>query len=609
MFRSFKRLLLGHPLKNSEEIHERLTKVKALAVFSSDALSSVAYATEEIMLALMLAGTAALPWSLPIAAAVVALVAIVATSYRQTIHAYPSGGGSYIVAKDNLGIYPGLVAGAALLIDYVLTVSVSIAAGVAALTSAMPSLFEYKVALGLLFITLITLANLRGVKESGSIFAVPTYVFIGSMFWLIGTGLVHSFSPSPSPSFAPANPAAAAGLPQVQGLTLFLILRAFASGCTALTGVEAISNGVPAFQPPESRNASTTLAWLAVILAAMFTGITFLAHRFGVVPVHGETVVSQVARVVFGRGFPYFLVQLSTTMILVLAANTSYADFPRLASLMARDGYLPRQLANRGDRLVFSNGILTLGILSALLLVIFQGDTHALIPLYAVGVFLSFTLSQGGMVRHWLRCPGARAHALVNGVGAVTTALVLVVILITKFARGAWVVTILIPLLVAVFRSIHRHYQEVSQELSLPEAAPLQPVKNTVIVPVAGINKPVAAALSYAKSMSDNVVAVYVALNAESGKKMKEEWERWGCPVPLLVLHSSYRSLLGPLLHLIDRVDRRNRDSVITVVIPEFVPHCWWHNLLHNQSALLIKGALLFRKGVVVTSIPYHLAH
>lgn len=523
-------------IKTSEEIHERLTRVKALAVFSSDALSSVAYATEEIMLALMLAGTAALSWSLPVAGAVVALVAIVATSYRQTIHAYPSGGGSYIVARDNLGIYPGLVAGAALLIDYVLTVAVSIAAGVAALTSAFPSLWEHKEGLGLFFIALITLANLRGVRESGTIFAVPTYVFIGSMFWLIGAGL-------------------------------------------------------------------------AVILATMFTGITYLAHRFGVVPVEGETVVSQVARLVFGRGFPYYLVQFSTTVILVLAANTSYADFPRLASLMARDGYLPRQLANRGDRLVYSNGILTLGILSSLLLVIFHGDTHALIPLYAVGVFLSFTLSQSGMVRHWLRCPGARAHAVVNGLGAATTAVVLVVVVITKFTRGAWVVTILIPLLVVVFRSIHRHYQGVSQEISLPELTPLQPVKNTVIVPVAGINKPVAAALSYAKSMSDNVIAVYVAVNAESGKKMKEEWERWGCHVPLLVLPSSYRSLLGPLLHFIDRVDRRNRGSVISVVIPEFVPRYWWHNLLHNQSALLIKGALLFRKGVVVTSIPYHLAH
>jgi amino acid transporter len=603
MSTDLRRFFLGRPLATAHAVHERLTKVKALAVFSSDALSSVAYATEEILLVLVLAGTAALHLSIPIAICIALLLLILTISYWQTIHAYPSGGGAYIVAKHNLGTYPSLMAGAALLIDYILTVAVSIASGVAAITSAFPLLHEHKVALAVGLIAMITLANLRGIRESSNIFALPTYLFIVGMFGLIGAGLIkynllgHGPAPMEDPPVA------------VQGLTTFLVLRAFASGCTALTGVEAISDGIPAFKKPESHNASITLIWMASILMVMFISITTLSHLFGIIPRQGETVVSQLARHVFGGGPLYYYIQAATAMILVLAANTSYADFPRLASFIARDRFLPRQLVNLGDRLVFSNGIITLGVLAGLLVIVFGGDTHALIPLYAVGVFLSFTLSQSGMVMHWHkeRSSGWLHRAAINGLGAVISCIVLGVFATVKFTQGAWIVVVLIPMLVLHFRHIHRHYEFVNARLTLGGFEKPEHIRHIVIVPVSDIHRGVVTALTYAKTICPDVRAVYVDLNVELARAMRERWKQWHSDIPLVVLESPYRSVMEPLLDYMDEVRRDENLDMVTVLLPEYVTPHWWQNLLHNQTALLIKGALLFKKGVIVISVPYHL--
>jgi amino acid transporter len=599
-----KRLIVGAPMPLAQARHERLSKTVALAVFSSDAMSSVAYATEEILLILVLAGTAAAHLTVPIALAIAGLLIVVSVSYQQTIHAYPSGGGSYIVARANLGPTAGLVAAGALLIDYVLTVSVSVAAGVAALTSAVPWLLTHRVLLGVVFIAAIAYANLRGVRESGRVFAVPTYLFIVTFSALVGTGLFRWLTGT-----LPAAAAASETVAATQTLTWFLVLRAFASGCTALTGVEAISNGVPAFKHPEARNAAITMGWMAAVLGTLFIGVSVLASALGITPLADETVVSQVARRLFGDGFFYFLIQGSTTLILVLAANTSFADFPRLNSLLARDRYAPRQFRTLGDRLVFSNGILILAGLAAALIVGFGGDTHALIPLYAVGVFISFTLSQAGMVRHWLTDGGAgwRWRLGVNGVGALVTGAVTVVIAVTKFTHGAWIVVLLIPLLVLGFRAIYRHYDTVAHELSLEHLVEEPPVNNTVLVLVGDLHMGVVKALRYAQSLSPSPKAVYVELDPSVTARLEERWSKGGCGVPLVVLASPYRSMLRPLLDYIGRIRERDTNSVVTIVIPEFVPRQWWQHLLHNQTALLVKGALLFRRGVVVVDVPFHL--
>jgi len=599
-----KRLIVGAPMPLAQARHERLSKTVALAVFSSDAMSSVAYATEEILLILVLAGTAAAHLTVPIALAIAGLLVVVSVSYQQTIHAYPSGGGSYIVARANLGPTAGLVAAGALLIDYVLTVSVSVAAGVAALTSAVPWLLTHRVLLGVVFTAAIAYANLRGVRESGRVFAVPTYLFIVTFSALVGTGLFRWLTGT-----LPAAAAASETVAATQTLTWFLVLRAFASGCTALTGVEAISNGVPAFKHPEARNAAITMGWMAAVLGTLFIGVSVLASALGITPLADETVVSQVARRLFGDGFFYFLIQGSTTLILVLAANTSFADFPRLNSLLARDRYAPRQFRTLGDRLVFSNGILILAGLAAALIVVFGGDTHALIPLYAVGVFISFTLSQAGMVRHWLTDGGAgwRWRLGVNGVGALVTGAVTVVIAVTKFTHGAWIVVLLIPLLVLGFRAIHRHYDTVAHELSLVHLVEEPPVNNTVLVLVGDLHMGVVKALRYAQSLSPSPKAVYVELDPSVTARLEERWSKGGCGVPLVVLASPYRSMLRPLLDYIGRIRERDTNSVVTIVIPEFVPRQWWQHLLHNQTALLVKGALLFRRGVVVVDVPFHL--
>ena len=598
-----KRVLVGPPMPLAQARHERLSKRVALAVFSSDALSSVAYATEEILLILVLAGTAALHYSVPIALAITALLAIVAISYQQTIHAYPSGGGSYIVARENLGAVPGLVAAAALLVDYVLTVSVSVAAGVAAVTSAMPHLAEHKVAIGVGCVAVIALANIRGVRESGRIFAVPTYFFIVSFGILLLEGFYRLATGS-----LPATPPP--DMPAMEALTWFLILRAFASGCTAMTGIEAISNGIPAFRPPESRNAAITLGWMAVILATMFVGLTVLADRLGVVPVETETVVSQIARRLHGTGVFYYMIQAATALILVLAANTSFADFPRLSSLLARDRYVPRQFANLGERLVFSNGIMVLGAMAAVLLVIFGGETHALIPLYAVGVFISFTLSQSGMVRHWMRDrrPGWRHRAIINGTGAMATGIVTVVIGATKFTHGAWIVVLVIPTLVATFMAMRRHYDDVAEELSLEGLAAPPELRHTVLIIVGDLHRGVVRAVQYAKTLAAPTVAVravFVETDPAKTAKLEEKWTRYGLGVPLVILNSPYRSLLRPLVEYLDALQTQGDDHMVTVVIPEFLPSKWWQHVLHNQTALLIKGTLLFRKNTVVVDVPY----
>ncbi|HLF49007.1 MAG TPA: APC family permease [Methylomirabilota bacterium] len=597
-----KRLLVGAPMPLAQARHERLSKSVALAVFSSDALSSVAYSTEEILLILVLAGAAAAHLTNPIALAIAGLLAIVAISYQQTIHAYPSGGGSYIVARANLGATPGLVAAAALLIDYVLTVAVSVAAGVAALTSAFPPLFTHRVALGIFFVAAIAFANLRGVRESGRLFAVPTYLFIVSFGVMVLVGLFRWLRGDLTPLPPHAEGATTA-------LTWFLVLRAFSAGCTALTGIEAISNGVPAFRPPEARNAAITMGWMAFILGALFISITLLASALAVTPAESETVVSQIARALFGDGLFYYLIQASTTLILVLAANTSFAGFPRLASLLSRDRYAPRQLRSVGDRLVFSNGIVILAILAAALIAVFQADTHALIPLYAVGVFISFTLSQAGMVRHWIADHGSgwRWRLLINGTGALVTGLVTVVIAATKFTHGAWIVVVLVPLIVLGFRAVQRHYDSVAAELSLERLGDEPPVENTVLVLVGDLHMGVVRALRYAQSLSASPKAVFVELDPGFTQRLEERWAKGGCGVPLVVLASPYRSMLGPLLGYIDLIQRQSAHSVVTVVIPEFVPRRWWQHLLHNQTALLVKGAMLFRRGVVVVDVPFHL--
>jgi amino acid transporter len=601
-----KRWLVGPPIPSHLAHHERLSRVTGLAVLSSDALSSVAYATEEILRVLILVGASALAFSSPIAIVIATILATVVFSYRQTIRAYPSGGGAYIVARENLGEMPALIAAASLLIDYVLTVAVSIAAGVAAITSAFPGTYPFRVAITLGCVLVLAVGNLRGIRESGRIFSVPTYFFVAGVAALCGLGAWHWATGTIVPVTVPD-----ALVPLGRPLTLLLLLTAFSNGCTAMTGVEAVSNGVPAFRPPEAKNAVATMGTMAVLAIGMFLSITLLAQAYHVVPSPTETVLSQLGRGISGgRSVLYFAVQAGTTLILVLAANTAYADFPRLASILARDRFLPRQFMNQGDRLAFSNGILGLSAFAAVLLIAFRGDTNALIPLYMIGVFVSFTLSQSGMVVHWwrLRSPRWRLSAVVNGVGAIVTGLVLVVVAVTKALEGAWIILILIPINVWLFRATKRHYDRVSAQLTLADWTPgAERTENLVVVPISGVHRAVVQALDYAKTLSPDVRAVYVSLNAATTDEIRKSWAEWGRGVPLVVLESPYRSLMEPLLEYLDNL-RMSRRAFITVVLPEFVPARWWHAVFHNQSALLIKGALLFTPNTVVTSVPFHLA-
>jgi amino acid transporter len=599
-----KRVLFGRPLASDRLEHERLNKKTALAVLSSDAISSVAYATEQTLLVLAVLGSAALSYVFSISVVIVALLLLVAISYRQTIFAYPAGGGSYTVAKDNLGTMPGLVAAAALLTDYILTVAVSISGGIAAITSAYPALVPHTVALGVAAIFVLALVNLRGVRESGAAFSVPTYVFIALMLLLIGTGILrvamgHESVPQPAPARVLSGPAGFA-------LT-FLILRAFAEGCVAMTGTEAISNGVGAFRKPSAQNAVATLSWMAAILAVFFLGTSYLAQHFAIMPVPGETMLSQLGHRVLGGGALYFALQYATFAILVLAANTAFADFPRLASILSRDSYMPHQFSARGDRLAFSNGIIALALVAMLLLWLFRGDTSALIPLYAIGVFVCFTLSQTGMVVHWLRlrAPGWRWKVAVNGLGAVATAVVSFVQVVTKFTAGAWIVALIIPLIITLLRKTQKHYAEFGKEVAYTGRAPLMFMHHTVIVPVNGITTPAAGALVYATTISEDVRAIYVEVDPETSKQLVAAWERWDIGVDLIVLPSPYRSVLKPLVEYVAGLNDRNEADLVTVVVPEIVPRRWWEHLLHNKTALFIRTAFLFRPNVVVTAVPF----
>jgi amino acid transporter len=613
-----KRVLVGRPLATTEQEHQRIPKTIALAVFSSDAISSTAYATEEILFVTAV-GASSLALGLdvlvPIALAVAVLLAIVVTSYRRTIYAYPGGGGSYVVSRENLGTNLSLVAGASILVDYILTVAVSISAGVAAVISipSFEGLREHRVLLCVAAIALVTLINLRGVKESGRIFAVPTYLYVGTLGLLVLYGLARSFFPD---VFGSVDQVAFdadrfEGARQAGGtLGVFLLLKGFSSGAVALTGIEAIADGVPTFRRPESRNAARTLMWMAFILGSLFFGTATLAHRLHPYPSEEQTVLAQMGEAVFGNGAVFLVLQFATAVILLLAANTAYADFPRLSSIIARDGFLPRQFASRGDRLVFSNGIVFLALAAAGLIVAFGGFTNALIPLYAVGVFTSFTLSQLGMVRYQRRATDGRwsPGAVVSGVGASVTLLVLVIVAVTKFTSGAWVPLLVIPAIILLFKGISRHYRSVRAGLSVPDDFRPRPMNHTVVVLVGSVHRGVLDALAYARSLNpQHLVAVTVVSDEEEQEHIEKVWTDRDIDVPLEIVYDPYREFTRPILRYIDEIDVRYDNDIVTVLIPEFVVKHWWGHLLHNQSALLLKGRLLFRKGTVVTSVPYHL--
>jgi len=607
----WKRKIVGTPLASADEQHQRLGIPVALAVFASDAISSTAYASEEILVVLVPAtGLAvALNQLIPISIIVMVLLVLVISSYRQTIHAYPSGGGSYVVSRENLGEKPALVAGASLLVDYILTVAVSVSAGVAAITSAFPALRPERVEICLAFIAIMTVANLRGLKESGRLFAGPTYVYVIFLALLIIIGLIRVATgdlEALPPNTESIQELTGGG--ELAGLTLLLFLRAFSSGAVALTGIEAISNGVPAFKKPESRHASITLILMGSILGSFFFGIAVLATRLKPTPSEGETLLSVLGRAVFsGETVPYYILQFATFAILILAANTAFADFPRVGSILAADGYLPVQLANRGDRLVFSNGILSLAAVASGLIVVFAGDTSKLIPLYAVGVFAGFTLSQIGMVRHHQRIKekGWKRNAVINGIGAVATFIVLMVVLISKFTIGAWIPAALIPIIVVVFLRIKRHYDKIRAAVRVEPGDMIPRHSHTVVILVGSVNLGVLKAVAYARSMNpDRLVAISVVTSAEEETELVDAWESFDLPVELRTVFSPYRDLTGPVMQMIDELDAERPDDVVTVVIPEFVVEHWWDQALHNQSALMIRSKLRQRPNTAILSVP-----
>jgi len=630
---SLKRLLLGRPLHTERAHEERLPVGLALPIFASDALSSTAYATEEIMAALLLAGAATqvqwagtstfglTPW---LSLGIVVLLAIVVTSYRQTLFAYPNGGAAYVVARENLGVIPAQAAGAALLVDYILTVAVSVSAGVAAIASLLKNyniqIYGYIVPICLGCVVFIAILNLRGIRESGFTFALPSYVFVGIMFSLIGYGMYRIFFTQAgiTPIHDQVQLAAARVGHGQEGhdlryFGLFLLLQSFASGCTALTGTETISTGITAFKEPAAKNAAKTMVLMATVLSILFLGLSYLAVQVNALPpnAHGysETVVSQVGRAVFGTGAFYLILQIATCTILILAANAAFAGFPRLSAIQARDGFLPRQLANIGDKLVFNNGILMLAVLSSLLIIVFHGNVHYLIPLYAVGVFLSFTLSQAGMVKRFLtlRPDGWRWRAAISAFGACCTCIVMFVFGIVKFAAGAWIVVFLIPTLIFIFTRINTHYRSVAKQLSLEGYRPSQGLRHHVLVLAPDIHRGVIPALQYARSISEDAKALHISIDPTREKRLRERFTRWSRGVPLVVLESPYRSLVDPVLEYIDRLQEQEPNSLITIVIPEFVPTGWWPKLLHGHAGLALAMRLHFKRGVVVINVPYHI--
>ncbi|MFM2105719.1 MAG: hypothetical protein RL338_751 [Chloroflexota bacterium] len=610
-----KRVLIGRPLASEEEIGERVPKTKALAIFSSDAISSSTYASEEILYILVAAGTAALVFSVPIAMAIAVLLLIVSTSYRQICYAYPSGGGAYAVAKANVSRTAALVAAAALLFDYMMTVAVSTAAGVAAVTSVFPELIPLRIELCLAALAILTVANLRGLRESGNIFALPTYLFVGGALALIAVGVGMILTGDPRASFpTPVLEPPPGGF---EAIGAILIVRAFAFGSVALTGTEAISNGVPAFKPPESRNAATTLTIMAVLLGVIFVGISLLAAAFGVVPSETETVISQVARAAFGESGPYFVFQAATALILLLAANTGFNGAPRLAQILAIDGYLPRQFSFRGDRLAYSWGIVILSVVAAIFIVLFGGSVTGLIPLYSVGIFASFTLSQAGMVRHWAgdRVGGWRWKLGVNLVGAAITGVVSVIITAAKFERGAWIVLVIVPIITAVMLFIHRQYGQQGAELAVPDDVEFAPPhrEQRVVIPVAGINRAVVQAVNFGRALGDDVRAVYVTDEAETADELRTRWERQFPDVTFVVVESPYRALVGPFVAYLDVLDQAwppDKEAPTTIVVlPEYVARRWWDRVLYNQTARRLKAALVGREHTVIADVPYRRTH
>ncbi len=623
--RSLDHWLIGRPLSTADAPHQTIGKAIGLAVFASDALSSTAYATQEILVILAAAGTVAFGYVFPISIAIVALLVIVALSYEQVIHAYPDGGGAYIVAHDNLGKFAALVAASSLLTDYILTVSVSISSGVAQIVSAYPALHEYRVPIAIMAVLFIMLINLRGVRESGAAIAVPSYFFIIMLYALVLTGVVRYFFGTLG---AVIDPPHLETLEPLAAITPFLILHAFSSGTAALTGIEAISNGITAFKEPRSKNAGITLIWMAAILSSLFIGISFLTGQVNAVPSEQETVISQLARTIFGgQGILYLAIIFATTVILILAANTAFAGFPRLGALMAKDGFLPRQLTYRGSRLVYSYGIVSLALIASLLIVIFQASVTRLIPLYAIGVFLSFTLAQFGMALRWWKSgklslgeelleAGSTLHyeknwltkMLANGFGAVCTAIVMVIFAITKFHDGAWVVLILIPALVVMFQQVNRHYRSLAGRLSLEKfgGAPPQATRHRVILPISGVHQGSLAALRYARLLSDDVTAVHVSIEPAETEKVQKKWQTWGEGTRLVIVDSPYRLFVEPLLvYLEEIIAQRQPNETITIIVPEFVPSKRWHNFLHMRTASLLRSELLSKPGVVITNVPY----
>jgi amino acid transporter len=625
--RTFSHWLIGRPLQTADAPHQTIGKAIGLAVFASDALSSTAYASQEILGVLAAAGTIAFGYVFPISVAIVVLLTVVTVSYEQTIHAYPGGGGAYIVARDNLGDLPAQVAGAALMTDYVLTVSVSVSSGIAQVVSAYPAFFNYRVWFAVGAVLFIMLVNLRGVKESGAFFAVPAYFFIGMMFLAVGTGIVRHLTGTLGPIVEPPQPSV---VNTFAAITPFLLLHAFSNGTTALTGVEAISNGITAFKEPRSRNAGLTLISMAVILGTLFLGISFLTGQISGVFSDEETIISQIGRTVFdGRGLLYLGLIWGTTIILIMAANTAFADFPRLGALIGADGFLPRQLAFRGSRLVFSNGIIALAVIAGTLIFVFQASVTRLIPLYAIGVFLSFTLSQAGMAHRWWKIghmePGQeikergsvlryerdwKSRMLVNGIGSLCTAIVTMVFATTKFRDGAWIVLILVPTLVILFVAIHRHYRSVARRLSLEgfKGLPDRTTRHRVLMPVSGMHQGTLEGLRYARLLSDDVTAIHVSLDAAETEKLQSKWQLWGEGTRLVVLDSPYRLFIEPMLRYIQGIiENRQPNETITIVVPQFIPSKTWHNALHMRTAEVLRSELLSRSGVVVTDVPYRL--
>ena len=610
MLNRLKDFLIGTPLPTKQLHEKRLNKIRALAAFSPDALSSIAYANQEIYLGLLVVGSAGLGLAWSIGLAITGLLVLVALSYYQTIHGYPSGGGSYVVARDNLGTKIGLIAASALLIDYFLTAAVSLTAGVEAIASAFPVLWQYRILIALFLLIIITLANLRGLQETGTLMSVPVYLFLFTYLPMLAYGLFVLLKGGPV-SIVEVAPKA------TSSLTVFLILHTFATGCTALTGIEAISNGVPAFESPESKNAGKTLIVMAILMAVLFVGSIGLTQYLGVVAGPQETILSALARRLLGNGVAYFLIQISTMLILAVAANTSFAGFPRLAAILAKDGFLPRQFTGLGDRLVFANGIVSLSLATGFLIVIFGGDSHSLIPLFAVGVFLAFSLSQAGMVIHWWRERGRgwQFKSIANGLGALATAVTLFVVGYSKFREGAWITNNLIPAFVIVFNRIKSHYREVAKELSLHGLPPsLKPVAaSRVVIPISGVHRGIVDAVDFARGMTSNVTAVYVELELGDADEIRKRWTQLWPDVPLVVVASPYRSIIQPIIEFLDQTDLQYNDGQqAAVILPEFVPAKWWQSLLHNQTAWLLKAALLYHRRVsgfprVIIDVPYYL--